>query len=280
MDLIFLCIFAYHSYLTILVMKNIIKFFLRNIPRKYLQRVVYLATSFSKIFYLGNKVECPICGKHYRKFLPYGYVISRENALCPNCLSLERHRLLWLYLKGKTNLFKEEISFLHIAPELCFIPRFRKQDNIKYTTADLESPWADIHLNIENMPIEDNSYDALMANHILEHVDNLDKALSEIRRVLKPGGWAILISPINPNRETTYSDPSITNPIEREKHFGQKDHVREFGKDYADVLRGSGLEIIEDRFIENLDKEILKRYALADIENLNIENHVFIAYKK
>lgn len=261
-------------------MKNIIKFFLRNIPRKYLQRVVYLATSCSKIFYLGDKVECPICGKHYRKFLPYGYVISRENALCPNCLSLERHRLLWLYLKEKTNLFKEEISFLHIAPELCFIPRFRKQDNIKYTTADLESPWADIHLNIENMPIEDKSYDALMANHILEHVDNLDKALSEIRRVLKPGGWAILISPINPKRETTYSDPSITNPIEREKHFGQKDHVREFGKDYADVLRGSGLEIIEDKFIEGLDKDILRRYALADIENLNIENHVFIAYKK
>lgn len=280
MDLIFLCIFAYHSYLTILVMKNIIKFFLRNIPRKYLQRVVYLATSCSKIFYLGNKVECPICGKHYRRFLPYGYVISRENALCPNCLSLERHRLLWLYLKGKTNLFKEEISFLHIAPELCFIPRFRKQANIKYTTADLESPWADIHLNIENMPIEDNSYDALMANHILEHVDNLDKALSEIRRVLKPGGWAILISPINPKRETTYSDPSITNPIEREKHFGQKDHVREFGRDYADILRGSGLEIIEDKFIEGLDKDILRRYALADIKNLNIENHVFIAYKK
>ncbi|MBP1629922.1 MAG: methyltransferase protein [Bacteroidetes bacterium] len=280
MDLIFLCIFAYHSYLTILVMKNIIKFFLRNIPRKYLQRVVYLATSCSKIFYLGNKVECPICGKHYRRFLPYGYVISRENALCPNCLSLERHRLLWLYLKEKTNLFKEDISFLHIAPELCFIPRFRKQDNIKYTTADLESPWADIHLNIENMPIEDNSYDALMANHILEHVDNLDKALSEIRRVLKPGGWAILISPINPKRETTYSDPSITNPIEREKHFGQKDHVREFGKDYAEVLRESGLEVIEDRFIESLDKEILKRYALADIENLNIENHVFICFKR
>lgn len=280
MDLIFLCIFAYHSYLTILVMKNIIKFFLRNIPRKYLQRVVYLATSCSKIFYLGNKVECPICGKHYRKFLPYGYIISRENALCPNCLSLERHRLLWLYLKEKTNLFKEDISFLHIAPELCFIPRFRKQDNIKYTTADLESPWADIHLNIENIPIEDNSYDALMANHILEHVDNLDKALSEIRRVLKPGGWAILISPINPKRETTYSDPSITNPIEREKHFGQKDHVREFGKDYAEVLRESGLEVIEDRFIESLDKEILKRYALADIENLNIENHVFICFKR
>lgn len=280
MDLIFLCIFAYHSYLTILVMKNIIKFFLRNIPRKYLQRVVYLATSCSKIFYLGNKVECPICGKHYRRFLPYGYVISRENALCPNCLSLERHRLLWLYLKEKTNLFKAKISFLHIAPELCFIPRFRKQENIKYTTADLESPWADIHLNIENMPIEDNSYDALMANHILEHVDNLDKALSEIRRVLKPGGWAILISPINPKRETTYSDPSITNPIEREEHFGQKDHVREFGRDYADILRGSGLEIFEDKFIEGLDKDILRRYALADIENLNIENHVFIAYKK
>ena len=142
-------------------MKKIIRFFLRNIPRKYLQRFVYFSMKFLKVFYIGNRVECPVCGKHYRKFLPYGYVHSRENALCPNCLSLERHRLLWLYLKEETNIFKDNLSFLHIAPELCFMGYFRKQENIKYTTADLESPWADIHLNVEDMPLETSSYDVV-----------------------------------------------------------------------------------------------------------------------
>ena len=89
-------------------MKKIIKFFLQKVPRKYLQKLVLVFKIFAKLFYLGNKKECPVCGKHYRKFLPYGYVISRENALCPNCLSLERHRLLWLYFKKETKLFEEK----------------------------------------------------------------------------------------------------------------------------------------------------------------------------
>lgn len=260
-------------------MKKIIKFFLRNIPRKYLQKVVYFATNSIKIFYLGNKVECSVCGKHYKKFLPYGYVHSRENALCPNCLSLERHRLLWLYLQKKTQVFSSNLSFLHIAPELCFISRFRNTKNIDYTTADLESPWADVHLNVEEMPLETESFDFVMANHILEHVDNLDKALSEIYRVLKKGGFAILLSPINPKRTTTYEDKTITDPLEREKHFGQKDHVREFGMDYAQVLKKEGVEVIEDRFIESLGRDKIIRYSLANPDDLNIENYIFVVRK-
>ena len=261
-------------------MKKIIKFFLQKVPRKYLQKLVLVFKVFAKLFYLGNKKHCPVCGKHYRKFLPYGYVVSRENALCPNCLSLERHRLLWLYFQKETNLFKENLSFLHIAPEMCFIPLFKKMSNLDYKTADLESPWADIHLNIENMPLEDNSFDVIMANHILEHVNDLSKALSEIKRVLKPGGWAVLLSPINPKRETTYEDSTITSPEEREKHFGQKDHVREFGKDYASILEKAGFEVEENRFAQTLSAEDLDRFAIAKKENLNIEHHIFIAHKK
>jgi len=260
-------------------MKKIIRFFLRNIPRKYLQRFVYFSMKFVKVFYLGNNVECSVCGKHYRKFLPYGYVESRENALCPNCLSLERHRLLWLYLKKKTNLFTDNLSFLHIAPELCFIDYFRKLENIKYTTADLESPWADIHLNVEDMPIESSSYDVLMANHILEHVENLDNALDEIYRVMKPGGYAIMLSPINLDRNSTYENKEITDPLEREIHFGQKDHLREFGLDYAKVLERDGVEVVEDRFIETLSKEEILRYAIANPNNITIENYIFIGRK-
>lgn len=260
-------------------MKKIIRFVLRRIPRRILQRFVRFAMLCCKPFYLGNKKECPVCGKHYRKFLPYGYVVSRENALCPNCLALERHRLLWLFLQEKTNLFTENLSFLHIAPEICFIDKFKKLNNLNYKTADLESPWADIHLNIEEMPLEDSSFDVLMANHILEHVEHLDKALSEIYRVLKVGGWAILLSPINPKRETTYEDASITDPLEREKHFGQKDHVREFGKDYAQVLASAGFEVEESDFASTLSKEVLERMSLASEDVSNIVNHIFVVHK-
>lgn len=274
-----ICRFRHQEKNTLNHMKKVIKFFLRNVPRKYLQRIVHLSTKTTKLFYLGNNVECPVCGKHYRKFLPYGYVVSRENALCPNCLALERHRLLWLYLNEKTNLFTDNLKFLHIAPELCFMDYFRRQKNIQYSTADLESPWADVHLNVENMPLETESYDVVMANHILEHVDNLDKALSEIYRILKKGGFAILLSPINPKRLSTYQDKTITDPLEREKHFGQKDHVREFGMDYATILKREGVEIIEDRFIETLERGKIIRYQLANPDCLTIENHIFVARK-
>ena len=118
-----------------------------------------------------------------------------------------------------------------------------------------------------------------MANHILEHVDNLDKALSEIYRVLKKGGFAILLSPTNPRRDVTYEDKTIIDPLERETHFGQKDHVREFGLDYASVLKKEGIEIVEDRFIETLDRKKVIRYALANPDCLTIENYIFVARK-
>ncbi len=232
-----------------------------------------------KPFYLGNKKECSVCGKHYRKFLPYGYVISRENALCPNCLSLERHRLLWLFLQERTPLFSDSLSFLHIAPEICFIDKFKKLKNLNYKTADLESPWADIHLNVENMPLESESFDVIMANHILEHVEHLDKALSEIFRVLKKDGWAVLLSPINPEREKTYEDSSITDPIERERHFGQKDHLREFGRDYAEVLASAGFLVEQIDYASTLSEERVKRMAIASDDISNITNHVFIVRK-
>lgn len=232
-----------------------------------------------KPFYLGNKKQCPICGKHYRKFLPYGYVVSRENALCPNCLSLERHRLLWLFLQEKTDLFFAKQSFLHVAPEICFIDKFKQLQNLDYKTADLESPWADIHLNIEEMPLEDESFDFLMANHILEHVEHLDKALKEIYRVLKKGGRAVLLSPINSKRETTYEDASITDPLEREKHFGQKDHLREFGRDYAKVLASAGFEVEQLDFASELPSEILERMSLVCENVSDVSNHIFVAHK-
>lgn len=256
-------------------MKFLIKFFINIIPRKYIQLFSHLATKVLALFYLGNKVECPICNHHYRKFLPYGYVTPRENALCPNCLALERHRLMWLYLKEKTNFFSDEIKLLHVAPEYCFINRFEKLNNIDYITADLESPLAKVKMDVQKIPFPENYFDVIFCNHIMEHVDDYEIALKELYRVLKPGGWGIIQSPINSLRQTIYEDKTIITPFEREKHFGQKDHLREFGLDYALQLKKGGFDVISDEYIKSLNKEKIERFGLLAYDKITIEETIF-----
>src|SRR5690606_31495770 len=137
------------------LMKRIISFLIRYIPRKYLQRISGPGLKIAGYFLRGNTVSCPVCGKSFRKFLPYGRINPRPNALCPNCLSLERHRLIWLYLQERTDLLKHPVPVLHIAPEACFIPRFEKIHGDQYITADLESPLAKVKMDIHNMPFGD-----------------------------------------------------------------------------------------------------------------------------
>lgn len=243
-------------------MKKLISLITRIFPRQMLIRFSYLFSLLIRPFYWGNKVECPICGGHFRKFLPYGYGEAMDNRLCPKCLSLERHRLLWLYLKEKTGFFTDNLKVLHFAPEQPFLKRFRALKNLDYTTADIDSPIADLNLDVTEMNIPDNQYDVLICNHVLEHVDNVDKAFSEIKRVLKPGGRAILMVPINPDVDT-FEDPSVTDPEERKRLFGQYDHVRQFGRDYADVLSKAGFKVTADRLYYELPDEKREKMHLA-----------------
>ena len=247
-------------------MKYIISFVLRKIPRKYIQYISHYILRIIAIFYYGNKVECPINGKTYRKFLPYGRLQSRPNALCPSSLSLERHRLMWLYLKSRTNFFTAKIKLLHIAPELCFIKIFESMENLDYITADIESPLAKVKMDVHDIPFNDNSLDVVFCNHVMEHVDNDLKAMSEIYRVLKVGGWAIIQSPVYVELEHTLEDSTIIDPLEREKIFGQNDHMRKYGKDYGNRLRNAGFKVIEDDFLNELSSEKRMRYALPDKE--------------
>lgn len=247
-------------------MKYIISFVIRYIPRKYLQLVSGFALKVLGIFYSGNNVECPISGKTYRKFLPYGRINARENALCPSSQSLERHRLMWLYLKEKTDFFTAKHHLLHIAPENCFIDIFEKMPNLTYITADLDSPLAKVKMDVHQIPFPDNHFDIVFCNHVMEHVEDDIKAMSEIFRVLSPNGWAIIQSPVENNRAITYEDKSITSANEREKAFGQADHVRVFGNDYAKRLEKAGFTVVEDRFAMEMSPEKIKRYALPASE--------------
>lgn len=247
-------------------MRSFIKYLLNKIPRKYLIHGSYFFRMFTQYIYKGNKVECPICGGHFRKFLPYGYSIVRENALCPKCLSLERHRLIWLYLKEKTNFFQDSIKVLHIAPEQCFEERFKKQANLIYFTVDLESPLADYKCDVQDMPFEDNSFDVVMCNHVLEHVDSDLKALSEILRVMKPGAFSILLVPNDFNRKTSFEDNSITSPQERTKIFGQYDHKRVYGLDYPNILSEAGFIIPEINYLTEIPDTLKDKYSLPEME--------------
>ncbi|MEI6866425.1 class I SAM-dependent methyltransferase, partial [Flavicella sp.] len=212
------------------------KIALNTIPRPLLIKISYWARPFVSFYLKGNNYTDPIDGKSFRKFLPYGYDIQRKNVLAPGTLSLERHRLLWLYLQS-TDFFINPKKVLHVAPEQCFYKLFKKQKNLDYLTTDLYSPLADIKADICNLPFKDNSYDVIFCNHVLEHIKNDKKAMQELYRILKPGGIGIFQIPQELDRDTTYEDLSITSPEERKKHFGQYDHVRVYGKDYFDKLK-------------------------------------------
>jgi len=245
-------------------MKQIISWLTRFVPRKYLQLFSGVGLKFLAFLYSGKAVECLVCGKHYKKFLPYGRINSRPNALCPNCLSLERHRLIWLYLKTKTNFFHTKLTVLHIAPEHCFMKPFEAQHGAGYITADIESPLAKVKMDIHEMPFDDNRFDVILCNHVLEHVRDDRQALREIKRVLKPGGWAILLVPfINPIPDKTFEDNTITDERERERIFGQSDHVRKYGKDYSQRLGQSGMSVDEDSFAFDLDANTKFKLGLS-----------------
>ena len=226
-------------------------------------RAVY--SVIKSILYAGNQVECPICGGHFRKYLPRG---SRQGVFCPRCGAKERLRLLWLYLKNRTNLFSDKLRVLHFAPEPILQKKLKSMANLEYTSADLASPHAMIKLDIREITFEDNCFDAIICVHVLEHIIEEEKALSELYRVLKPGGWAIIHVPLDVNRESTYEDPEITSPQERQRVFGQDDHVRVYGRDYKDRLEKVGFNVKVDGFVRTLEDGQVERYGLTKQEDI------------
>lgn len=251
-------------------MKKIFKFVLNLIPRPILIRLSYVVRPLLAFFLKGHTYTDPIDGQSFRSFLPYGYGNQRNNVLSPSTLSLERHRLLWLYLKSETDFFTKPFKVLHFAPEQCFLKRFKDLNNLDYTTTDLESPIADIKADICNLPFNDNSYDIIFCNHVLEHIPDDTKAMQELYRVLKPGGIGVFQIPQDLNREKTFEDDSITDKKERAKIFGQYDHVRIYGRDYFDKLRSIGFKVDEMDYTATLSSQEITKYCLAQGEIIPI----------
>jgi SAM-dependent methyltransferase len=244
-------------------MKKIFKFLLNTIPRPILIRLSFLLRPALALLLKGSRYTDPIDGKSFRMFLPYGYGTQRNNVLSPSTLSLERHRLLWLYLKNETDFFTAPKKVLHFAPEQEFYKRFKKQNNLDYTTTDLYSPLADVKADICNLPFEDNTYDIILCNHVLEHIPDDTKAMQELYRILKPGGMGIFQIPQDIKRATTFSDDTIIDPKERAKIFGQYDHVRIYGLDYFDKLRSIGFQVEEVKYTETISSDLVQKYCLA-----------------
>lgn len=240
---------------------------LNTIPRPQLIKLSNWLRPIIALFLKGTKYTDPIDGKSYRKFLPYGYQKIRKNVLAPGTFSLERHRLFWIYLKNETDFFSAtKKKVLHFAPEQAFFNQFKKIKKIDYTTTDLVSPLADVKADICNLPFKDNEFDYIFCNHVLEHIPDDNKAMSELFRVLAPNGIGIFQIPQDLSREFTFEDDSVTNPKERAIIFGQYDHVRVYGRDYFDKLREIGFNVAAIDYTKKLTKKEIDKYRLAQGE--------------
>ena len=228
-------------------MKRLIKWTLGHLPRPVVQRLAGWLVPLYGLLLRGN-------------------VDPRDNALCPSCLSLERHRLLWLWLRRETDLFERLPRLLHVAPEVCLMRHLRRAYRNRpdrYVTADLESPLADLHFDIQQIPLAGDSFDAVICNHLMEHVADDRQALRELLRILKPGGLGVLLAPVDYARAETFEDDTITDPAERTRLFGQYDHRRVYGRDYAERLRSAGFEAREIDYAARFTAEERRRYAFA-----------------
>jgi len=231
------------------------------IPKSFyptFRKIYYIA---ARLIHKGNIVYCPVCERTYKRFLP-GVDNKRSNVKCPGCGTLERHRLLWLYLAKKLAISELQLDLLDIAPDQAIQSKLKKLSNIKYTAVDLYSPLADKKMDLTNLSFDNESFDAVICYHVLEHIVDDIKAMKEIFRVLKTGGWAILQSPVDLNREITYEDFSIKTQEGRLKAFGQNDHVRIYGKDYTKILTRCGFVVEEDNFVLSFSEDEITRFGL------------------
>jgi len=210
----------------------------------------------------GHARYCPLCRGYLAGFEPFG-VIPRPEACCPRCGSLERHRLVWLFMLARTNLFDgTRKRLLHVAPEPAFDAPLARVRGLDRITADLSNQSAMMRMDLTNIPLPAQHFDIILCSHVLEHIPDDRQAMRELYRVLRTGGWAILQVPVL--RETTFEDPAVTSPAERLRLFGQEDHVRVYGRDYQSRLGSAGFHVTVEDFGATLPPSKRRYFGLQE----------------
>lgn len=212
-------------------------------------------------------VQCPLCSGAFAAFLSAG---RREGAVCPGCSSRERHRALWLFVQERPDLLRAAGSLLHFAPEACLRDRLAAMSGLRYITADLDPARADLPLDLTDLKLPDAAFGAVLCSHVLEHVPDDRRAMRELHRILRPGGWAIVMVPLDTRRASTYEDPSITDAEGRLRAFRQADHVRLYAPDIADRLREAGFGVEQVPVAQRVGPERARRHGLL------ASDHVFL----
>jgi SAM-dependent methyltransferase len=229
--------------------------------KKPLRRVRDIAKALT---YYGKGRFCPVCGKSSRRFLRSQ---SGKDTLCFHCGAYPRHRFLWFYLSKQTDLFDgTPKKMLHVAPEPFFESKLKELLGDSYLTADFFDPRAMVKMDVTNIGCADESFDVIYCSHVLEHVQDDKKAIREFFRVLKNDGWAILLVPTF--GEKTFEDRSIVDPTERLKYFGQKDHVRKYGRDFVDRLREAGFSVGVTEVNDLIPSKEVVRMGLANADEI------------
>jgi SAM-dependent methyltransferase len=218
---------------------------------------------FAGVYWWGRSYHCPVCGWHTRSFraIPVDPLFKER---CTRCDSFARHRFLWLYLKNRSNLFADRLKVLYFAAETCFSKRLSKLPHLEYTTADVGGGYTPGMETLDLMAIDkpDHSYDVVIAIHVLEHVEDDARALREVFRILRPGGWAILNPHMDLSLERTFEDPTVTSPEERERLFHQADHYRVYGRDIKERFEAAGFKVDADSYMDSLDRQTIEKCFL------------------
>jgi len=228
--------------------------------------------------YRGKKYHCGICNSNFRKMRPFD-LRSRSrpggvyppvlipNSVCPRCYSNLRHRLFWEIFSSRFNseVNEKPIRILHFAPESHLSQKISSLNKVEYLTADITRPDVDLNLDLTRLELPDCDFDVIIAIHVLEHIEDDRAALTEIYRILNPGGWTVLMVPIF--GEYTHEDNNITTEEDRIKFFGQGNHVRAYGIDFRDRLTEIGFNV-ETILYQDVFKNKEDRNLLHDSEGI------------